>query len=286
MTERKVGILGATSFVGTRLIPLLKSRGWSVHAYSRKPPQDDKAAHWRRLPEAGPERITHWICAAPIGIVPEYFSFLEASGATRVVALSSTSRFTKIESSDSGERDAVERLIVAEEEFRVWAERRGIAWVILRPTLIYGLGLDRNVAEIARFVRRFGFFPLFGEANGLRQPVHVDDVVQACAAALQDTVPADCAYDISGAEVLPYRAMVARICVAMERPARVLKIPLPVFRLAIALLRIFPRYRNWSAAMAQRMNQDMAFDHSKAAANLGFKPRPFQLSCADVGGPK
>jgi nucleoside-diphosphate-sugar epimerase len=276
--------LGATSFVGSRLIPLLKTCGWSVHAFSRRPQRHDGVANWHHLPDQPPVRISHWICAAPIHVLPEYFSFIEASGANRVVALSSTSRFTKIESSDRNERDAVQRLIAAEDEFQSLARRRGVAWVILRPTLIYGWGRDRNVTEIARFVRRFGFFPLWGEARGLRQPIHVDDVAQVCANALQDSAPAGSAYDISGAEVLSYRAMVARICAAMGQPARMLEIPLPVFRFAVTLLRILPRYRGWSGAMAQRMSQDMAFDHSKAAAELGFRPRPFQLSSADVGG--
>ncbi len=65
-----------------------------------------------------------------------------------------------------------------------WAASHGVEWIILRPTLIYGLGRDKNIAEIARFVRRFGFSPLFGKAKGLRQPLHAQDVAGACIAAL------------------------------------------------------------------------------------------------------
>ena len=71
-----------------------------------------------------------------------------------------------------------------EDALRKWAELNRVQWVILRPTLIYGYGQDKNVSEIARFVRRFGFFPLIGKAQGLRQPVHADDVAEACKAAL------------------------------------------------------------------------------------------------------
>ncbi len=63
--------------------------------------------------------------------------------------------------------------------------KQGVEWVILRPTLIYGHGRDKNITEIARFIRRFGFFPLLGKANGLRQPIHVEDVAEACFAALR-----------------------------------------------------------------------------------------------------
>ena len=95
---------------------------------------------------------------------------LERYGACRVVALSSTSRFTKDDSSDPEEQAIALRLADAEARVQAWAASHGVEWVILRPTLIYGLGRDKNIAEIARFIRRFGFFPLFGKAKGLRQP--------------------------------------------------------------------------------------------------------------------
>ena len=59
--------------------------------------------------------------------------------------------------------------------------------------------------------------------------------------------------------------------------------PLWAFRLAVAALRVLPRYRRWSAAMAERMNSDLVFDHSAAARDLGFRPRGFKLSRLDVG---
>jgi len=45
-----------------------------------------------------------------------------------------------------------------------------------------------------------------------------------------------------------------------------------------------PRYRNWSSAMAERMNRDLVFDHSEATRDFGFAPRAFVLSAEDVGG--
>jgi hypothetical protein len=34
--------------------------------------------------------------------------------------------------------------------------------------------------------------------------------------------------------------------------------------------------------MAERMNQDLVFDHDEAARDLGYRPRPFRLSPQDV----
>ncbi|OIQ81729.1 NAD dependent epimerase/dehydratase family protein [mine drainage metagenome] len=207
---------------------------------------------------------------------------MEAHGVRRVVALSSTSRFTKNDSSDPQEQAMVKRLIEAEASLQAWAESHDIAWVILRPTLIYGLGRDRNIAEIACFIRRFGFFPLFGKAGGLRQPIHVLDVASACVAALRSQGASNRAYNISGGEMLAYRDMVSRVFSALGLRPCLLNVPLWAFRLVVAMLRALPRYRKWSTAMAERMNRDMAFDHVEAARDLAFKPRMFVLSRQDV----
>ncbi len=111
----------------------------------------------------------------------------------------------------------------------------------------------------------------------MRQPIHAADVAGACIAALQSPAVANRAYNISGGETLPYRSMVARIFAAQGRVTRVLSVPLWMFKLAVLLLRCLPRYRNWTAAMAERMNRDLVFDHSEAARDFGFQPRAFTL---------
>ncbi len=290
MAERCVGVLGATSLVGACLLPLLARAGCRVTAFSRRvSPRDEAGAEWLQLspspparPSQGEVEIEQWVCVAPIWVLPEYFSLLEAYGARRVVALSSTSRFTKDDSSDPEEQAIALRLANAEARVQAWAASHGVEWVILRPTLIYGLGRDKNIAEIARFVRRFGFFPLFGKAKGLRQPLHAHDVAGACIAALGSPAAANRAYNLSGFDAIAYRDMVARIFTALGRPVRLLPVPLFAFRFAVAILRLVPRYRNWSSAMAERMNRDLVFDHSEATRDFGFEPRAFVLSAEDV----
>lgn len=240
---------------------------------------------WRNLLDSGSfnaGQVEHWLCVTPIWALPENFPLLEISGARRIVALSSTSRFTKNDSTNSEEQAIALRLADAEARVQAWAESRGVEWVILRPTLIYGLGRDKNIAEITRVIRRFGFFPLLGRANGLRQPIHAADVAGACLAALQAPCAVNRAYNIAGGETLPYRDMVARVFFALGRRPRFLHFPLWVFRLAVAMLRRLPRYRHWSVAMAQRMNLDLVFDLTEAARDLDFKPRPFVLTAGDL----
>lgn len=227
------------------------------------------------------ECIPYWICAAPIWVLPEHFTLLELCGARKVVAVSSTSRFTKNHSSDPEEQIIARRLAESEERLKNWAGKTGVEWIILHPTLIYGNGQDKNISEIARFIRRFGFFPVFGKAQGLRQPIHYDDVAAACVSALLVTHVKNRSYNITGGETLTYREMVSRIFAALGRRPRLLTVPLWVFRISVAFLRRLPRYRLWSTAMAERMNRDLVFDHAEAARDLGFNPKRFSLTKTD-----
>ena len=290
MVERAVtGLLGAGSMVGEGVIPLLMHDGRHIFAFSRKASdrKTEAGLTWLQLDALLPSysatpQIRDWLCVAPIWVLPQYFSMIERHGACRVVALSSTSRFTKTGSSDAAENAVALRLAEGEARLRAWAESKGVEWVVLRPTLIYGRGRDKNIAEIARFVGRFGFFPLLGKAMGLRQPIHAEDVAAACMSALRAPVAANRAYNLSGGETLPYREMVRRVFAAMQRRPRLVTIPLAAFKFTVACLRVFPRYRYWSAAMAERMNRDLVFDHADAARDLGFSPRPFRLTIEDV----
>jgi nucleoside-diphosphate-sugar epimerase len=269
--RQRVGVLGATSLVGSGLLPLLIAGNYQVTAFSRhlsKTKNEHEIAEISWLIPGGKlphgEQITLWVCLAPIWV------------------LSSTSRFTKVDSSDPAEQALAQKFIDNEDQLASWAESNGIAWTVLRPTLIYGLGRDKNVSQIARLIRRFGFFPLLGEARGLRQPIHLQDLASACVAALQRPAAQNRAFNVSGAEVLSYREMVSRIFTALSKHPRFLKVPMWTFRITVAAMRLLPPFRKWSSAMVERMNRDMVFDHSEAAKELGFAPREFILKPEDL----
>jgi nucleoside-diphosphate-sugar epimerase len=283
------GLLGANSLVGECVIPRLSQDGHHTVAFSRRPyyANAERGVTWLQLtptlsisPEA--PRIKNWLCVAPIWTLPSYFAMIEFYGPRRVVALSSTSQFVKKGSSDYGEQDIARRLAEGEHALRAWAEPHGVEWVIVRPTLIYGRGRDKNVTEMVRFVRRWGFFPLLGQASGLRQPVHVEDVAAACVSALTVPAAANQTYNISGGETLSYREMVSHVFNAVDKSPHLMTIPRWLFRLAVATLRLLPQYKNWTVEMAERMNRDLVFDHADAARDLGFSPRPFRLSPEDL----
>lgn len=272
--EPPVGVPGASSFVGQALLPLVLSRRSRVVAYSRRERRSAQAGLvWEKMempvaPDA--DSIGDWISLCPLPVLESLLPGLAARGARRLVAVSSTSRFTKLKSRDPGERRLADALAAAEEAVLKWGRETGVEVVILRPTLVYdGVG-DKNIASIAGFIRRRGWFPVLAPAMGLRQPLHVEDLAEACVAAMSPSVPPGI-YNLSGGETLPYREMVSRIFAWEGVPCHIVELPPGLVR----IFRLFARLRRLPADIFERMNEDLVFDHSHAAQCLGFQPRKF-----------
>jgi len=263
-----VGVLGAGSFVALPLLPRLEQAGYAPW---RVPHADVMTV----APSPGPVRSVVALC--PIWGLVERLPYLAEAGVRRLVAVSSTSRSSKVASPDPAERAVAARLAAAEEAIAVWAGAHGVRSVILRPTLVYDGVRDRNVTTIATFLRRWGVFPLVGAGTGLRQPLHAADLAAACIAALAAPHPRPC-YDVSGGETLSYRDMVSRIFTAIGRRPRFVHVPRPVVRTMLPLAGWLPHWRGVSLAALDRMNEPLIADHTDAARDLGFAPRAFALS--------
>ncbi len=279
---RRAIITGATSLIGDFLLPALVRAGFEVHAISRKPPIPKTHRHivWHKqdigtggLAETyGAEVLIH---LAPLWTLPPLLDSLAESEIKRILAFSSTSLFTKENSDSEQERQMVANLKKAEENLQSFCTERNIDWTIFRPTMVYSLGRDKNVTTIARFIKRFRFFPLVGSGDGLRQPVHAEDLASACLDAIDNPKTFNKSYNLSGGEVLTYRDMVNRISMHVGTKCKIIYIPLPLMRFALGWLSNLPGYQKITPEAANRINFDMCFDHSDAATDIRFKPRGF-----------
>ena len=270
-------VLGATSLIGRHLMARLKDEGLDPIAFSRRPPSGD--ACWIGGDLKDPDLAERLPVAAtvfslsPIWLLPPALSALKARGMARLIAFSSTSRFTKTDSPVAAERAVAAALAEAEQALEAWCAANGVAWTILRPTLIYDEGHDENVSRIARLVRRFHVMPLSGAGEGLRQPVHAEDLAVGALAAAHAPAAADKAYDLVGGETVTYRVMVDRVFEGLGKTPRSLPMPAWLFGLIMRLAK--PFYPGATTAMGTRMGQDLTFDSSDAARDFGWSPRRF-----------
>ena len=268
-----IGIIGASSVVAEYLTQLLPAH-YQPLLFSRTAPE--------RQTGTAAATVPLWISVMPIWATPNYFDLFLARRARRIVAVSSTSRFTKADSQIESERLIAAQLAEGERAFAQWASTCGVEFLILRPTIIYGRGRDLNLSLIARFIARFGFFPVAGAATGRRQPLHAQDLAIACIQALETTRLSGKIYEVPGGETLSYYEMVGRIFDALGKRRLFVRLPLSVFSAAINCARLLPEFSHLTPAMATRMNEDLVFDHAPAGQDFGFAPRPFRPKMEDL----
>lgn len=297
---RPLLVLGATGLVGAALLRRAAANGAVVHATTRAsaPSADLRPyARWHcgdayALPSGhGPWPAAGTILSAgPLDAFAQWLSSAPLAGVERVVALGSTSMITKLDSTDAHERALAARLRDAEARVIDCCERAGIGWTLLRPTLIWGEGRDRNVSRLARAARKYGVLVLPSFAHGRRQPIRAGDVAEAMLAALDRTQSAGRALDLPGGETLTYLDMARRIVDAVSprgpgSRGRVLRAPGVATLAAIRLASRAGLVDKSAVAAVLRMREDLIFDPAPAAAALGISPAGFHPTAADFPQP-
>ena len=278
-------VFGATSMIGRYLLGRLAERGIGGECLSRRssPTQQEtpQGFSWSVLPARGELRVpaeADLFSLVPVSALPPLIERL--TGGRRLVVLSTARVTYTAQSSDLAEQAEAEDARRAEQDVGRLCRERGIAWTILRPTLIYDPGRDRNVSAIAAAARRFGFVPVAWPATGRRQPIHADDVAQAMVAALDAPGAAGAVLGLPGGETLTYRDMVRRIFRSLGRRPVLLYLPLGPARMAFKVWLTLTGAA-YSPASLERMNMDLTFDTAPTYDILGVTCRPFRPEFSD-----
>lgn len=148
---------------------------------------------------------------------------------------------------------------------------------ILRPTIIYGSKMDRNLWKLIDYLYHHKFFPVFGNGKNLMQPIHAKDLGEAVHGVLINrTKTFNRSYNVAGTEAISYQRMLEII--TRELKTKVIFVHLPI-RLSIAAARVY----GWVAKnpkikveQVMRMNEDKAFSYDDARNDFGYSPRSFE----------
>jgi nucleoside-diphosphate-sugar epimerase len=271
-------VIGASGIVGGHIVDRLVVAGEKPVAVSRTR-RAEQNVDWLQADLATPDRLA-WppvstlYCTAHVGLLAGALPHLVTPSLTRVVAFTSTSIITKMNSELAAERDSVRQWAEAEQHLIDACTKLGVAWTVLRPTIIYDEGRDANITRLARLIARLGVMPLAGSGSGLRQPVHAEDLAIGALAAAGSPAAANKIYAIPGADTITYREMIGRIFDGLHKPRRVIPVPVFLWRAAFALAK--PFIANANVAMGSRMSKDMIFDPAPAMQDFGWKSRPFR----------
>lgn len=278
---RTIAVVGASSQIGKALSPRLEAEGFEVLGIGRQ--QDAQSVRITHVFDAQiggftpPARAADCVInLAPLPIIDQVIDMARALGARRIIAFGSSSRYFKADSTAAIEREFARQQQVSEARLQAGCEAEGMGWTLLRPTMIYGAGQDLNISFLAGLIRQTGFFPIPKGACGRRQPVHVDDLAQACIACLREPRTVGRSYDLGGGEQLTYPEMIRRVFLAETKPPRLVPVPRVLMHVAIHLMRRIPRHRFLRKEMVDRMYTDLVVDQSAAVRDFGYAPGGFR----------
>ncbi|MBV9453474.1 MAG: NAD-dependent epimerase/dehydratase family protein [Rubrobacter sp.] len=206
---------------------------------------------------------------AGIGYAPQVLEAMHRAGVERLVAVSSTSAYSRFEFR-SAPLLTNEALLLD----------NGLRWTVVRPSMIYGTELDHNMHKLLRFLDRFPIFPLFGDGENLWQPVYYEDLAQGMYTALTRPGTEGEIYDLPGERPLPFVELVHTAAGTLNKKVRIVHLPAePVRRglLAAERLRVPLPVKS---EQVLRLREDKAYLYEKAREELGYAPRAFSEGIA------
>jgi uncharacterized protein YbjT (DUF2867 family) len=277
----KVLLTGATGLLGGALLELLLAEGHEVRCLvregspraSRLDPRRTELARGdagdaRALSRAlsGMDALLH---VAGIEYAPAVLEAARGMEALRLVAVSSTSAHSAY-ASRSGPKLRMEELVRASE----------LDYTIVRPSMIYGSELDKNMHRLLRFLDRSPLFPMFGSGENLWQPVYHEDCAKGVYEALVRPAAVGQSYDLPGAEPLTYLELVRTAAGTLGRKPRIIRVPLEPVRRALAAAEALRLPLPIRSEQVLRLREDKAYPYDRARRELGYTPRPFREGIA------
>ncbi len=277
----RILVTGSTGLLGGALLSLLLARGHEVRCLVRDGSPNASRLEARRVEVvrgdagspwdlsralSGTEAMAH---VAGIEYAPQVVEAARRAGVGRAVMVGSTSAHSAYEFR-SGPKKKMEGVV----------RGSGLDWTIVRPAMIYGSELDKNVHRLLRFLERSPIFPIFGPGTNLWQPVyHVD-----CARGVYETLvrPAAVgqAYDLPGASPLSYATLAETAARALGRKPRLLRLPLEPIRRSLALAEALRLPLPIKSEQVLRLREDKAYPYDEARRDLDYAPRPFHEGVA------
>jgi NADH dehydrogenase len=227
-------VTGGTGFVGGHLIKRLTRNSIPVRTVVRNPkkaqalkdlgvdvvPGDISDRTSLNAAAAGAERVIHLV-----GIIQEGPGFtyrsVHVEGTRNILDAAKMAGIKHFffQSALGARPGAVSQYHKTKWEAEELVRSSGIAYTILRPSLIYGPG-DLFTVRLSEMMRLSPVLPVIGSGKSKIQPIFIDDVVNCIKKAVTSDAFLNKVFEIGGPEQLTYEEVTLAIAEAMgiERP--------------------------------------------------------------------
>jgi nucleoside-diphosphate-sugar epimerase len=217
-----------------------------------------------------PDCLVYLVDLKNTPFIKNLLSAVSKTGIKRAVFVSSTSVLVPFEN------EIKKAKLESESHIQDFGRRAGFDYTILRPTMIYGSTDDRNYSKMLDFIKKRGFFVVFGNGENLIQPVFIEDVAAAVAAVIKNNKTFNKIYTLCGKEPIKYKDMLLTVKSLVKKPFKIVRLPLLASKFLVAAYsKIFPK-SNLKPDMIERMQVDKAYSYEAAQKDFGFSPIVFR----------
>lgn len=290
----RVAVIGATGFIGRRIVARLLAEGHAPVAVVRDP-----AAARRRFPTVPARRIdlardrapALWrealgdvdavvnaagvlerdAAAVHFGGGKALFQACRTLGVRRIVHISALGVDRSIDAKFAQTKLAADKALMAVDD---------LDWTILRPSLVYGPGAYGGTALLRGLAACPGVTFLPGDGEQQASPIWIDDLASTVSAVLADDRHVGAVLQPAGPETVSLREYLRRMRAWLDLPpAFALPVPMPVIDLTAHIgrwLRLGP-LNPTSIAMLQA---GVAADGAAFADAIGFRPLSMKQALA------
>lgn len=184
------------------------------------------------------------------------------------ICINTTGRFSKYKSASA------DYIRIEDDLLR---KRDIINLTIVRPTMIYGSSLDRNIYKLVDYIYKHKFFPMFGKGKNLMQPVYAKDLGNAYYDIIKNSQKTlNKEYNLAGSKPHKYVDIVRIVSKVIKRKTIIIKLPLWFSIIAAKVYNAINRNALISVEQVLRMQEDKAFDYSLATKDFGYNPISFE----------
>jgi uncharacterized protein YbjT (DUF2867 family) len=285
-----IAVTGATGFVGRHVAALLARRGHRVRVLGRN------AVRARSILGPGSDIVPGDLADPPalatlvrgadavihlVGIIVEAgaatFREVHVEGTRRLLAAARAAgvgRFVHMSAVGARDDDRATRYHRTKWEAEELVRAAGLSHVIFRPSIISGPE-NAPIRTVARLHRWSPVVPVFGDGRFPTQPVWVEDVALAFAAAVETAAHVG-AFELGGPAVITYEEFLLAIGRAAGYPRPLVHVPLAWARAAAAAFDLLGPAAPLTSEQLQMLVEGSATPANAIESGFGIHPLPFE----------
>tara|TARA_Y100001936_G_C16032467_1_gene646448 strand:- start:167 stop:1051 length:885 start_codon:yes stop_codon:yes gene_type:complete len=157
-------------------------------------------------------------------------------------------------------------------------------WVVLRPSEVYGPGMDEGIGKLISWVKRFPVIPVIGNGSCFLSPVYVDDIIQAIVEIFNKKSLKNITLNLCGPEEMTMNEVIDRFSQFNQFKRKKIHFPLWFVRFSIFLLSAFNLKFLFPDQIPRLLcDKDLTILGTKSA--ISYNPKKFEegLRCSQFG---